>query len=66
MRPVGEHELEPRGARQLAHLDHEAPVERPGHLGDDAPNLVPVACHGVCDQLRDAVNSPGRARKPCL
>src|SRR5436309_14782898 len=51
MAPVGEDELEPLAAGQLAHLDPEAPVDRPGHLGDDAPDLVPLVRHGVCDQL---------------
>src|SRR5206468_4029654 len=38
-------------ARKLAHLDREAPVDRPGHLGDDAPHLLSLIGHDPCDQL---------------
>ena len=51
MGPVGEDELQALAARQLAHLDREPPVDRPGHLGDDAPHLLPLVGHDPCDQL---------------
>src|SRR6266478_10127726 len=52
MDAVREDELQAPAARQVAHLDREPPVDRARHLGDDAPHLLPLLRHGLCDQLR--------------
>ena len=51
MGPVREDELQALVAGQLAHLDREPPVDRAGHLGDDAPHLLSLVGHDPCDQL---------------
>jgi hypothetical protein len=43
--PVREHELEPLGAGNLAYLDGEPAVDRPGHLGDEPARGLLILGH---------------------
>jgi hypothetical protein len=46
VRAVRQREVQPILPGHLAHLDRETPVDRPGHLGDDSPSLLPFV-HGA-------------------